>query len=150
MSHAAMAVVSDVGYCVGIDLGDRKSNYCFLDAKGNIVAEGTLVTTHAELSALFSSIPKCRIAIEVGTHAILESLQSPKLGRMEFRCADGRIIERELGLVIGRYDSRNAGLSVVFGEDGDQSIIGVTTLGVLGLAVDPIQQKLIPTIGLAL
>jgi transposase len=56
------------GY-VGIDLGDKKSNYCFLDAKGNIFAEGTLATTQAELSELFSSIRKCRIAIEVGTHS---------------------------------------------------------------------------------
>jgi len=65
-------------YYIGIDLGDKKSNYCFLDAKGNIFAEGTLATTQAELSELFSSIPKCRIAIEVGTHspwvsALLES-----------------------------------------------------------------------------
>jgi transposase len=59
----------EVSFCVGIDLGDKKSNYCFLDAKGNIFAEGTLATTQAELSELFSSIPKCRIAIEVGTHS---------------------------------------------------------------------------------
>jgi len=59
----------EVSFYVGIDLGDKKSNYCFLDAKGNIFAEGTLGTTQAELSELYSSIPKCRIAIEVGTHS---------------------------------------------------------------------------------
>ena len=59
----------EVRFYVGIDLGDKKSNYCFLDAKGNIFAEGTLATTQAELSELFSSIPKCCIAIEVGTHS---------------------------------------------------------------------------------
>ena len=58
-----------VRFYIGIDLGDKKSNYCFLDTKGNIFAEGTLATTQAELSELFSSIPKCRIAIEVGTHS---------------------------------------------------------------------------------
>jgi hypothetical protein len=58
-----------VSFCVGIDLGDKKSNYCFLDAKGNIFAEGTLGTTQTELSELCSSIPRCRIAIEVGTHS---------------------------------------------------------------------------------
>lgn len=73
----ATAIVED-GFHVGIDLGDRESNYCFLDAKGNIVAEGALGTTQAELDGLFSSIPTCRIAIEVGTHspwvsALLES-----------------------------------------------------------------------------
>lgn len=54
---------------VGIDLGDKKSNYCFIDAEGNIFAEGTLATTQVELNTLFSSIPGCRIAIEVGTHS---------------------------------------------------------------------------------
>ena len=54
---------------VGMDLGDKNSNYCFLDARGNMFAEGTLATTQAELNELFSSIPKCRIAIEVGTHS---------------------------------------------------------------------------------
>jgi len=54
---------------VGMDLGDKNSNYCFIDAKGNIFAEGTVSTTQAELNELFSSIPKVRIAIEVGTHS---------------------------------------------------------------------------------
>lgn len=81
---------------------------------------------------------------------ILEFLQSPKLGRMKFRCADGRIIERQLGLVIGRHDSRQAGFSVAFAEADDEPSIGVTALESLGLTVDPVQQKLIPTVGLAL
>ena len=60
---------TEVAYYVGIDLGDKRSNYRFLDARGNLVDEGSLTTTHVELDALFSSIPKCRIAIEVGTHS---------------------------------------------------------------------------------
>ena len=59
----------EVSCHVGMDLGDKKSNYCFVDEKGNIFAEGSLATTQAELSELFSSIPKCRIAMEVGTHS---------------------------------------------------------------------------------
>ena len=99
-SQAAMAAVSGSGFCVGIDLGDRKSNYCFLDAKGNIVAEGTLATTQGELEALFSSIPQCPIAIEVGTHspwvnALLEShghevvVANPWLGGKRLRLVFG-------------------------------------------------------------
>ncbi len=59
----------EVSCYVGMDLGDKKSNYCFLDAKGNIFAEGTMATTQAEPNELFSSILRCRIAIEVGTHS---------------------------------------------------------------------------------
>lgn len=67
-SRAVAAVIAD-SFCVGIDLGDKKSNYCFLDSKGSIVTEGTLATTQAELAALFSVIAKCTIAIEVGMHS---------------------------------------------------------------------------------
>jgi hypothetical protein len=71
-------VAKEVRFHAGIDLGEKKSNYCFLDEKRNIFVEGTLAMIQAELSELFSSIPKCRIAIEVGTHshwvwALLES-----------------------------------------------------------------------------
>jgi transposase len=59
----------EVSCYVGMDLGDKKSNYCFLDVNGDIFAEGALSTTQAELTELYSSIPKCRIAIEVGTHS---------------------------------------------------------------------------------
>jgi len=76
--HRAMTAANEDAFYVGIDLGDKKSNYCFLDAKGNIFAEGALATIQTELSELFSSIPECRIAIEAGTHspwvsALLES-----------------------------------------------------------------------------
>jgi transposase len=66
---AVTTAMSGDAFYVGIDLGDKNSNYCFLDAKGNIVTEGTLATTQAELAAFFSSIPKCTIAIEVGMHS---------------------------------------------------------------------------------
>jgi hypothetical protein len=68
-SGSQARAAKEVSFYVGIDLGDNKSNYCFLDAKGNIFAEGTLATMQTELSELFSSIPKCRVAIEVGTHS---------------------------------------------------------------------------------
>jgi transposase len=54
---------------IGIDLGDKKSQCCILEPNGNIFAEETLATTQEELSELFSTIPRCRIAIEVGTHS---------------------------------------------------------------------------------
>jgi transposase len=62
-------VAKGISAYIGIDLGDKKSNYCIIDPNGNIVAEETLATTQEELSELFSAIPRCRIAIEVGTHS---------------------------------------------------------------------------------
>jgi len=65
-------------FSVGIDLGDKKSRFCFLDAQGGIVTEDALRTTQEEFKAYFSSIPKTRIAIEVGTHSpwVFELLES--------------------------------------------------------------------------
>jgi len=69
---------NESAFSIGIDIGDKKSRYCILDAQGGILAEEALSTTQAEFTAYFSSIPKARIAIEVGTHspwisALLES-----------------------------------------------------------------------------
>jgi transposase len=58
-----------VEYYIGIDLGDKKSHYCFFDENTNIVAEGTLATTTSEFELHFKAIPRSRIAIEVGTHS---------------------------------------------------------------------------------
>jgi transposase len=57
-----------VAYYVGIDLGDKKSYYCFLDADGNMI-EGNLTTTPTDFGLHFKAIPRSRIAIEVGTHS---------------------------------------------------------------------------------
>lgn len=57
-----------VAYYIGIDLGDKKSCYCFLDADMNMV-EGTLATTTTDFDLHFKTIPRSRIAIEVGTHS---------------------------------------------------------------------------------
>jgi transposase len=67
-----------VAYYIGIDLGDKKSYYCFLDADGNKV-EGSLATTPTDFELHFKAIPRSRIAIEVGTHspwvsALLEAI----------------------------------------------------------------------------
>jgi transposase len=69
----------DVEYWIGIDLGDKKSNYCILDKNANIVAEGSLATTVTEFGEYFKALPRCGIALEVGTHspwtsALLEGL----------------------------------------------------------------------------
>lgn len=67
------------GYFIGIDLGDKKSNYCFMDRGEEFLAEDQLPTTLEAFAAYFAAIPKSRIALEVGTHSpwvsnLLESL----------------------------------------------------------------------------
>ena len=54
---------------IGLDLGDRTSDYSVLDEQGSIVEEGRLATTQAGLSRRFGALPRARIAMEVGTHS---------------------------------------------------------------------------------
>jgi hypothetical protein len=54
---------------IGIDLGDKSSRYCFINAEGIIVAEGALATEAIAFGKYFSSIQKSRVALEVGTHS---------------------------------------------------------------------------------
>jgi transposase len=58
-----------VAFYVGIDLGDKRSRYCFLNQLGVVTLEGSLATSKDEFLAYFSSIPRSRIALEVGTHS---------------------------------------------------------------------------------
>ena len=54
---------------IGIDLGDRWSFYCVLDEAGNIILEQKVPTTPEAMKQLFGSMPRCRMAIETGTHS---------------------------------------------------------------------------------
>ncbi|MEA2569405.1 MAG: transposase [Acidobacteriota bacterium] len=64
---------------VGIDLGDRFSHYCTLDADGAVVSEGRVATTPGGAIELFFKTSRKRIAIEAGTH-------SPWMSRLRLAC----------------------------------------------------------------
>jgi transposase len=57
------------GLTVGVDLGDRLSNYCILDLEGETLAEGQLRTTQEDFAEFFRSMPNARVVVEVGTHS---------------------------------------------------------------------------------
>jgi transposase len=54
---------------VGLDLGDRTSHVCELDAAGRIVQDATLATTPERLRAYFAGGTPCRVVLEAGTHS---------------------------------------------------------------------------------
>src|SRR5215469_7268362 len=54
---------------IGVDLGDRSSAYCVLNEAGKIVFEHKLATTSEAMKQVFGSMPRCRIAMETGTHS---------------------------------------------------------------------------------
>ena len=69
---------------------------------------------------------------------------------MRLRTIDGRILERDGAPVFVRTDGHVVGDTIVMAESGDAEVLGAHTLESLGLAADPVQKKLIPTVGMAL
>jgi len=62
----------------------------------------------------------------------------------EFIVADGRTIVRELAIVTVRIGDRSRPVVCIIGDDA-HSMLGATTLEMFGLAVDPVNQRLVPT-----
>jgi transposase len=54
---------------IGMDLGDKTSRMCVLNADGDVVKEASVATTKKALVQMFGPMKRCRIAIEVGTHS---------------------------------------------------------------------------------
>ena len=86
---------------MGIDLGDRKSHVCVLDAAGEVVEESRIATTPKALRARFEGLAPTRIALEVGTHSAWVSELLGELGH-EVIVANARKLR-----MIFQSDSKN-------------------------------------------
>jgi predicted aspartyl protease len=80
----------------------------------------------------------------------LERLGSQLLRRMGFRAMEGSFIERDTAAVWVGSHGFSGPDTVVVAEGNDREVIGAHTIEGRGLATDPVQKKLVPTIGLAL
>ena len=65
---------------IGLDLGDRNSWYCVVDEAGQIQLEQRVRTTAKALQEVFSTMPRSRIALEIGTHSPWISRMLSELG----------------------------------------------------------------------
>jgi hypothetical protein len=59
---------------------------------------------------------------------------------------EGRTIDRGMAEVLITLEGRTLHTLCVFGEPGDLDVLGAYTLEGFGLAVDPVQRRLIPAI----
>lgn len=75
---------------------------------------------------------------------ILERLGIRPLAEQEFRLANGTKIIHKKGIALFKYQDRIGGADVVFGEEGDSTLLGAFTLEALGLALDPLRRELKP------
>ena len=76
---------------------------------------------------------------------ILRRLGVEKLRSGSLVLADGRRAERDVGDAAVSVNGESVPSRVVFGESGDAILLGLTVLEQLGLAVDPVQRRLVPT-----
>jgi aspartyl protease family protein len=98
------------------------------------------VDAMVDTGAAYSWIARSRLDI-LGAHPVR---------RMQFRTIEGRLIERDLVPVFVSTDGFTGGDNVVAAEPGDIEVVGAHTLESLGVTVDPVSKKLVPTVGLAL
>jgi clan AA aspartic protease len=76
--------------------------------------------------------------------SILSGLGIEPYKRLSFVLADGTRIEREVGDAYFEYQGEGGAAPVVFGESGDEPLLGATTLESLGLVLNPFQRELYP------
>ena len=75
---------------------------------------------------------------------MLQRLNVPVSGEAISEMADGRQVPAETGWALVRLESREVYTPVIFAEEGEASLLGVTTLEVARLGVDPTNRRLIP------
>jgi predicted aspartyl protease len=80
----------------------------------------------------------------------LERLRLKATRRIPVRTIEGRVLERDLAAVYVGTDGYSAPDVVVMAEPGEMEVLGAHSIEGLGMAADPVQKKLVPTIMLAL
>lgn len=93
-----------------------------------------------DTGASFSWISRVRLAR-------LGIVPSRKMG---FRTIEGHLLERDMATVYVSTDEYSVPDVVVMAEEGEMEVLGAHTIEGLGMAVDPVQKKLVPTVMLAL
>ena len=76
---------------------------------------------------------------------LLRQLGIVPTGQRRFLLADGRRTEMDVGEARATIDGESVTTLVVFGEDDGPALLGAYTLEGLALAVDPVEQRLVPT-----
>lgn len=84
--------------------------------------------------ALYSVVPR----------TVLTELGILPMTRQSFTLENGESIERDRGIALFKYGDVVTASTVIFGEEGDASLLGVVTLEELGFVVDPIRRELRP------
>jgi predicted aspartyl protease len=75
---------------------------------------------------------------------VLEQLGIQRERTQRFILADGRVLERDIGIAIVHAEATLTPDWVVFAESGDMTLLGAHSLEGLNLRVDPAARRLVP------
>jgi clan AA aspartic protease len=84
--------------------------------------------------ATYSLLPK----------AVWESLELKPKRKLSFSLADGTKIERSVSEAFVVFPQGEAHTPVILGEEGDEALLGVVTMEILGLVFNPFNRTLQP------
>jgi len=95
---------------------------------------------------------KTAVSFLIDSGAVYSLVPGPtlkKLGirpyrQVDFALADGRTITRQVGDAYFEFQGEGGAAPVIFGERGDEPLLGATTLESIGLVLDPFKRRLIP------
>ena len=77
--------------------------------------------------------------------SLLREIGIEPIGQRRFLLADGRRIFMDYGEARASVNGESVTTLVVFGDDDAPVLLGAYTLEGLALAVDPVEQRLVPT-----
>jgi clan AA aspartic protease len=112
---------------------------------GMTYAELIVKKTHDDRNQI-----EVRFLIDSGAvYSLILKVDLEKLGiqphrRMKFVLADGAEIERRVGDAYFEWRGEGGAAPVIFGEKGDEPLLGATTLETLGLVLNPFSRELHP------
>jgi clan AA aspartic protease len=93
-----------------------------------------VIEATVDTGAFYSVIPE----------RLLRDLGVERSAKRRMRLADGRVLDADIGEARITVNGESVTTLVVFGEDDAPSLLGAYTLEGLALAVDPVDQRLIP------
>jgi len=85
-------MAKDTSRTIGLDLGDRWTHVCVLEADGEVAVETRVPTTRPGIAGLGRDYAGCRFALETGTHALWIARDLEELG-CEVIVANARTLE---------------------------------------------------------
>ena len=96
--------------------------------------ESTEIQATVDTGAAYTTVPA----------RLLRDLGVERLGRRRFLLASGRRADMDYGRAWVTVDGETEVTLVVFGPDDAPALLGAYTLEGLALAVDPVEQRLVP------